>query len=200
MQLSFSHRKAVQALNFFAVAAGGSMNKMKALKLIYFADRHHLRKYGRPITNDSYFAMKFGPVASACLNLLNENDEFTAPEENEYRSQFLSRLEEHDFSSVSAVDASVLSESDLDALKFAWKNYRQMDQFQLAVETHRFPEWRQHQAALESGQATRRQMYYSDFLQNPEEGVDKAPALKEEDIADLREELAELHAVETLWS
>ncbi len=200
MQLSFSHKKAIQALNFFAAASGGSLNKMKALKLVYFADRQHLRKYGRPITNDTYFAMKFGPVASGCLNLLNENEEFTAPEENEYRSRFLSRIEEHDFSSIAPVDTKVLSESDVGALDFAWKNYRHLDRFQLAEETHRFPEWLQHQAALESGQATRRQMHYSDFLQNPEAGVDKLPPLSAEDAEDLREELAEMHAVESIWS
>jgi uncharacterized phage-associated protein len=200
MQLSFSHKKAIQALNYFAVAAGGCLNKMKALKLIYFADRCHLRRYGRPITNDTYFAMKFGPVASACLNLLNENEEFTAPEENEYRARFLCRGAEHDYSSTAGVDSRVLSESDVEALRFAWENYSPLDQFQLADVTHRFPEWFQHQAALESGQATRRQMHYSDFLQNPEAGVDKLAALSEEDIADLRDELAELRAVESLWS
>ena len=98
------------------------------------------------------------------------------------------------------VDSRVLSESDVEALRFAWENYSPLDQFQLADVTHRFPEWFQHQAALESGQATRRQMHYSDFLQNPETGVDKLAALSEEDIADLRDELAELRAVESLWS
>jgi uncharacterized phage-associated protein len=200
MQLSFSHKKAIQALNYFAAASGGCLNKMKALKLVYFADRHHLRKYGRPITNDTYFAMKFGPVASACKNLLNEAEEFTAPEENEYRALFLSRDGEHDFSSKKALDTKVLSESDLQSLKFAWENYRHLDQFELADETHRFPEWIQHQAALESGQATRRQMHYSDFLQNPEPGVEKPAPLSEEAIEDLREELAEMHAVEGIWS
>ena len=33
MPFSFSHRKATQALNFFARKAGGRINKMKALKL-----------------------------------------------------------------------------------------------------------------------------------------------------------------------
>ena len=68
--------------------------------------------------------MKFGPVASACKNLLNEAEEFTAPEKNEYRALFLSRDGEHDFSSKKALDAKVLSETDLKSLKFAWENYR----------------------------------------------------------------------------
>src|ERR1700683_762715 len=47
-------RKATQALNYFAcLSASGApfaeINKMKALKLLFFADRYHLRKYGRPV-------------------------------------------------------------------------------------------------------------------------------------------------------
>ena len=69
MNLTFAHRKATQALNFFALSASGRMNKLKALKLVFFADRYHLRLYGRPITNDRYLAMKYGPVASSCKDL-----------------------------------------------------------------------------------------------------------------------------------
>jgi uncharacterized phage-associated protein len=140
MQLSFSHKKAIQALNFFACASGGEINKMKALKLVYFADRCHLRSYGRPITNDSYFAMKFGPVASQCLNLLNENVDFTAPVENEYRLAFIERENNEHFSSKLPVNEVVLSQTDLKALQYAWETYRAQDQFSLAKETHRFPE------------------------------------------------------------
>jgi hypothetical protein len=42
-------------------------------------------------------------------------------------------------------------------------------------------------------------MNYSDFLQNSAPGVDKLASLSEEAIQDLREELAELHAVEGIW-
>lgn len=36
----------------------------KIFKVIYFADREHLSKYGRTITGDTYIAMKDGPVPS----------------------------------------------------------------------------------------------------------------------------------------
>ncbi len=36
----------------------------KIFKIIYFADRGHLSKYGRAITGDTYIAMKDGPVPS----------------------------------------------------------------------------------------------------------------------------------------
>ena len=39
-----------------------------------------------------------------------------------------------------------------------------------------------------------------DFLQNPEPGVEKLAPLGESDVEDLREELAEVNAVEGIWS
>jgi len=68
--LEFDHKKATQALNFFAKRAGGKITKLNALKLIYLADRYHLRKYGRPIFSDTYWAMPYGPVASSVKDIV----------------------------------------------------------------------------------------------------------------------------------
>jgi len=42
----------------------GTIDKLHAIKYFYFADKYHLMKYSRMITNDTYYAMKMGPVAS----------------------------------------------------------------------------------------------------------------------------------------
>ena len=47
---------------------------MKAIKLIYLADRLHLRKYGRPIIGDMYWAMKLGPVGSLAKRVAELTD------------------------------------------------------------------------------------------------------------------------------
>lgn len=39
-------------------------------KILYFADRDHLAKYGRFICGDSYVAMKHGPVPSGTYDIL----------------------------------------------------------------------------------------------------------------------------------
>jgi uncharacterized phage-associated protein len=200
MQLSFSHRKATQALAFLAEQAGGNLNKMKALKLIFFADRYHLRKYGRSITNDTYFAMKYGPVPSGCRNLQSSPDEYGPTDADLYASEFLDCSEPYGYSVRKNADQKVLSKSDVEALSFAWKNYQGKDQFALAEETHHFPEWKKHAAALESGEVSRRLMPYSDFLENPATSVDPLPPLAVEDQSDLRDEIAELHAIESVWS
>jgi len=198
MQFSFAYKKAIQSLNYFARQEGGEINKMKALKLIYFADRYHLRKYGRPITNDTYFALPYGPVASACLNLLNAG-EFQTVESN-YRDAFLEKLSQYQYSSTTDVALEHFSESDQEALNYSWETYHMLDQFQLAEKTHEFPEWKKHQAALDSKLVGRRRMPYSDFLENPEFGVELLEPLTPEDQEDLKEEIAELHAIESVWT
>ena len=57
-------------------------DKIKIIKLIYLADKYHLVRYGRTITNDDYYAMEYGPVGSTVKDVL-EFDEFTLSH-NEY--------------------------------------------------------------------------------------------------------------------
>mgnify|MGYP001817648078 CR=1 FL=1 len=173
------------------------MNKLKALKLVYFADRYHLRNYGRPITNDRYVAMNYGPVASACKDLA-EMSEFLGDEERAYSERFLVPSK-HDYQSKAEVDASEFSETDLEALEFTWREYGTKDGFVLADETHLFPEWKRHEIRLASPYESRVPMHYTDFLENPAEGVDRLPPLSEEDRNDLREQLEELHSIESIW-
>ncbi|GAA5484594.1 Panacea domain-containing protein [Haloferula sargassicola] len=197
MNLTFAHRKATQALNFFARKEGGRMNKLKALKLVYFADRCHLRRYGRPITNDRYLAMEYGPVASSCKDLA-EMSEFLGKEETAYAQRFLSPAG-HDYTSAAEVDVDEFSQTDLEALEFAWIHYGRRSPFDLADETHKFPEWKRHEARFQSPYESWVPMAYGDFFENPPEGVDQLPPLSPDEQADLREQLEELHSVESLW-
>jgi len=49
----------------------GPMDKLKLVKLLYFADRDCFLMHGHPITGDDLYAMPHGPVPSGCLDLLN---------------------------------------------------------------------------------------------------------------------------------
>src|SRR5947207_11458260 len=111
-------RKSTQALNYFArLSASGApraeINKMKALKLLFFADRYHLRKYGRSVSDCAYFAMKHGPVASEAKNIAEESPRLDNRSRS-YARRYVRKDDAYHFSSVGEVDNAVLSKTDKD--------------------------------------------------------------------------------------
>lgn len=68
-EVSFSPERSLEAVLLVA----GCLAKPaihEVLKLLYFADKIHLSRYGWLASGDDYVAMKFGPVASGAYNLL----------------------------------------------------------------------------------------------------------------------------------
>ncbi len=172
----FDYRKAVQCLNYLAEKGGGSINKMKAIKLLWLADRLHLRLYGRPVLTGHYVAMKFGPVQSGVKDLAEDNLEFLAQEESTYRNEYLG-LQGHNVHSKKSPDCNVFSESENDVLNSIYKNFGLLDQFALAKLSHRYPEWDKFREQLEQGEGSRFSMDFVDFFGNPNDGKDDFFAL-----------------------
>lgn len=68
---SFNTEKAIAAMKFVL----SNMNNQtcdfhKLFKILYFAEKEHLAKYGRAIVGDKYIAMKDGPVPSTIYDIL----------------------------------------------------------------------------------------------------------------------------------
>jgi uncharacterized phage-associated protein len=164
-------RKSTQALNYFArLSASGSpraeINKMKALKLLFFADRFHLRKYGRTVSNCAYFAMARGPVASEAKNVAEESSRLPSSS-RAYSRRYVRRKDAYSYSSAAKVDTAVLSRTDMEALDFAWKTFGHYTEFELVEITHHYPEWRRQAAKLRHDGHRRVEMDYSDFFADP---------------------------------
>lgn len=68
MSFPFDADKTVAAAAIFVRETGETMYTV--LKMLYLADRLHLEKFGRPITGDSYFAMKEGPAGTETYDLM----------------------------------------------------------------------------------------------------------------------------------
>ncbi len=49
---------------------GGEADFHKIFKILFFADKKHLVRFGSTITDDSYMAMDFGPVPSMAYDVL----------------------------------------------------------------------------------------------------------------------------------
>jgi len=197
IHFNFNYKKATQELNYFATKQGGRINKLKALKLVYLADRYHLRKYGRLITNDVYFAMNYGPVPSGVKDIA-EASEFLGEIEKNYSSRYLTQASRLMLESIKHVDEDVFSDSDMEALDFVWQKFGHLAQFGLAKLTHAYPEWKKHNKALDLD--SRIQMDLEDFLEDPDTNIEKCFELSDHDKSLRREQLVEMAHLEALWS
>ncbi len=193
-----SYKKATQALNFFAQKKDGKINKMKAIKLIYLADRLHLRKYGRPIVGDIYWAMKLGPVGSRAKRIAELD---SMPDEIfSYAKKYIKPGDDNkqSFSSLKPVDTDLFSKTDLECLESVYKTFSDKDQFELAELTHQYPEWAKHARALKSGKK-RVAMDYQDFFSETERG-DSMFAQNKTDLNLARESFDELQEVSAFFA
>jgi len=196
LHFTFDYRKATQALDYFAQQEGGQVNKMKALKLLYFADRYHIRKYGRLVTNDNYLAMRHGPVPSTTKDIAEAND-YLDDEIRAYSSQFIEPMDNLVLRSLREPDNPVLSDSDMEALRFAWDNFGHYDQFELRDLTHAYPEWLTRKDYLDDASCL--PMDLLEFVQDPATNANKCFELSDEDKSIRREQLIELAHIESLW-
>lgn len=193
-------KKGVQAINYFARKKDGKINKMKAIKLVYFADRYHLRKYGRPVIGDVYWAMKFGPVASTtlrvadlaevlpaeCLSYAKEN--ISHPKGDIKLNEIISRKE---------VDLNVFSQTDIEALENAYNEFGDKDQFELADITHNYPEWSKFKSEL-TNTRKRAKMDYIDFFKDPKDPKTSLFNIHEEQLNLSREVFLENREIEEI--
>ena len=161
----FNYKKAVQLLSFFSIESGGSINKMKAIKLVWLSDRLHLRKYGRTITGDIYFALPFGPVASTTRDLV-ESNELLSDDEIEYVGKFLGNFSRYHYECIHKPDFKALSLTDKHCAEDVFRSYGHLDHFQLSELSHHFPEWKKYESALEMKIASRFNIDLNDFFLN----------------------------------
>lgn len=173
MMLEFDYKKATQAINYLTKKEGGQIDKLKLIKLVYLADRYHLRRYGRPMMNDAYFAMPLGPVGSSVKDIA-EFSSFLDESERIYASEYIGKgILPNNIVSLANVDSGVFSKSEVEALDFAYNEFGKQTASALVNVTHRYPEWDKFRSTLESKETTREPMSYSDFFNNPKGPGDK---------------------------
>ena len=190
----FTYKKAIQTLNFFARKAeeeDKDLHKTNAIKLIYFADKKHLRNHLRTITGDTYEAKQMGPVAQNTLELIEtqRNGEETEAEEMQYANTYITSTEPEwskkekkkviEIKSKKEVDEKQLAKTDLETLTFIWKTYKEhiKPAEKLWEETHRYPEGAKFKKEKKWGPIQEEEMFSS---------IENDP-LGEEDTAEAKE-------------
>lgn len=78
IEFKFDKAKAAEAILYLANRLENASYHSIA-KLLYFADKLHLERYGRFITGDNYVAMEYGPVPSHAYNMMQHPRIYRAP-------------------------------------------------------------------------------------------------------------------------
>jgi uncharacterized phage-associated protein len=141
IRFNFDESKALEALVYVAGGWPG-ITPFYLSKVLFFADRDHLRKYGRPVTGDSYIAMANGPVPSRIYDIVKGNlDFFGAPEAIEAALRVDRNAKYHRLYSQRSANTDLLSETDVAALDDAMAFCRTKSFGELSNITHQEPAW-----------------------------------------------------------
>ena len=120
MKSDFDKDVAIQAILYVAGRIGQRKDMHKIFKVLYFADRMHISKYGRSITGDTYIAMAYGPVPSNIDDIFKavRGDSYFSDCADEFRRSF--RFEnKYIIKPLRDADMDYLSESDTECLDHA---------------------------------------------------------------------------------
>jgi uncharacterized phage-associated protein len=140
MRAWFNVRKAAQVAAYFTIQSGGEINVPRLAKLVYLANRLAMQKIDFPLLNDNLVSMDHGPV-----NYLTY-DYIIGSQEHSSWDEFLTARARHIIGlanrNLSIDDLDELSASDIDLLGETWKNFGQMNQWQLRDHCYyNCPEW-----------------------------------------------------------
>ena len=130
----FDAEKAIEVLLYIAER---SPNLYHALKVLYFADKDHLSKYGRLICGDSYVAMSKGPVPSGTYDLIKYiRDGYSWSVCSVEGIEDAFEMDGHSIRPLRDADTEFLSESDIECLDDAIAQYGNMRVGHLMAQSH----------------------------------------------------------------
>lgn len=181
MQLPFNERKTTQAAARFLKLAGGRMNYMKLIKLLYLADRGAFLGWGRPISGDKYFLMKLGPVLSEVHDLITE---VPCPNDKVSWTAYISPPSNHEVELKAEPGNDELSKAEERLIDEIFSAYGQYEPFDLVDLLHKtLPEWKE----VKSGRIP---LEYREILQ--------AAGTPAEEIDEIESELDNLRLIESV--
>lgn len=134
----FDVSTAAQAASYFAQKAGGKIDMLKLIKLMYLAERKNMEVYDRPMFYDLFFSMEKGPVPSMVYYLIDGEKK-----DSEWSKHIRSRKKNSNIiECIGQGQFDHLSEADTEILEDVWQQFADLDGTEMAEWTHRHcTEW-----------------------------------------------------------
>ncbi|MFH1441950.1 MAG: Panacea domain-containing protein [Candidatus Omnitrophota bacterium] len=157
IRFKFNVEKFTACVAMLAQAEVPELTKLKIVKMLYFIDKYHLLKYGKPVLGDIYYHWDHGPVPLKSLTVLNEvvDDDDISGETgesdkdhlthylklNKFRAKIIPRKYPF-FELKNEPYLDSLSFSEQEAVREVIKQYGQFSPWQLREETHKDTTWK----------------------------------------------------------
>lgn len=175
---SFDIEKIVQVLAYIQRKTGCE-DKLKLIKLLFFADRIHLRKYFSFISFDIYIALKNGPAASKTLDVINRNEDYFLDSGISPESLvFLDKIQIIDRNTriITEENTGYMSKVEMRVLDSVCEIFGHFPTNALVEITHDYPEWKRYEDRFTSGSNSGEIILIDDFFKNPI--IEDSPALQ----------------------
>lgn len=136
--MNFNERKATAVACYFLNRAGGELEDLKLMKLMYLSEREMILRANVGITGDSFFSMQNGPVLSETLRLMQGKSKIAG---REVWNEHIEIPEQWKVKLRKIADQNVLSEAEQLVLAEQWRQHGKKNKWKLVDLTHTFPEW-----------------------------------------------------------
>jgi uncharacterized phage-associated protein len=113
MRFQFDERKGTEALAYIA-EQWPNVTIFFASKVLFFAEKNHLNRYGRPIVADTFIAMPNGPVPSTLYDFIKGN--FGLSGDPETFKAAIDTTQHPHIKAKRSYDTSTLSGSDIECI------------------------------------------------------------------------------------
>jgi uncharacterized phage-associated protein len=123
MSLEFNIQSFIQPVLYILNKAGKPLDTHKISKILYFADREHLAKYGTTISGDTYMKMQYGPVPSTVYDIIKTIQGRKGIISTDLVSPFLAVVDGSKIIAVSNFDADEFSQTEMECLDESVKSY-----------------------------------------------------------------------------
>jgi len=148
----YSIKKVANAIIYFIENGVENFGKTKLMKLMFFADKYHLKKYMRTIFADTYIKLPFGPIPTLTLGTIDSINEFEKDDFENYVDEFLKYIivsEQYDgkykkttFSKKHDFDEELFSISELEILKQITDEFKKHTAVQISEHSHTLDEYK----------------------------------------------------------
>ncbi|MCA8835539.1 MAG: SocA family protein [Proteobacteria bacterium] len=143
--MSYNPRKAAQTIAYFILKSGAQdMSILKAVKLVYLADRACIEARGFPIQDEDRVSMTHGPVNSSTYDYIKSNADLSQCGWADFLYKKNNRSIQLSNDSIKEEDLDELSKNEIKVLEGVWAQFGQMTPWQIRTWTHNpanVPEW-----------------------------------------------------------